>query len=134
MVCINSIKEIYVIERLNVALNYRNMWLSFSGMVAPKVRTGGSESSGIISSSEKMADASQISFREVDGTIVFFNEAEAVCDLDASEPEHLEESAPRPVKKKGKKEQDLSGLPTHRIDHYSVLSLLQFALQAHQLH
>jgi hypothetical protein len=24
------------------------MWLSFSGMVAPKVRTGGSESSGII--------------------------------------------------------------------------------------
>lgn len=50
MVCINSIKEIYVIERLNVALNYRNMWLSFSGMVAPKVRTGGSESSGIINS------------------------------------------------------------------------------------
>ena len=48
MVCINSIKEIYVIERLTVALNYRNMWLSFSGMVAPKVRTGGSESSGII--------------------------------------------------------------------------------------
>lgn len=67
---------------------------------------------------EKMADASQISFMEVDGTIVFFNEAEAVCDLDAPEPEHLEESAPRPVKKKGKKEQDLSGLPTHRIDHY----------------
>ncbi len=31
-----------------MALNYRNMWLSFSGMVAPKVRTGGSESSGII--------------------------------------------------------------------------------------
>ena len=48
MMCINSIKKIYVIERLNVALNYRNMWLSFSGMVAPKVRTGGSESSGII--------------------------------------------------------------------------------------
>lgn len=52
MVCINSIKEIYVIERLNVALNYRNMWLSFSGMVAPKVRTGGSESSGIINNFE----------------------------------------------------------------------------------
>ena len=45
---IAQVKEIYVIERLNVALNYRNMWLSFSGMVAPKVRTGGSESSGII--------------------------------------------------------------------------------------
>ena len=54
MVCINSIKEIYVIERLNVALNYRNMWLSFSGMVAPKVRTGGSESSGIISLIKKL--------------------------------------------------------------------------------
>lgn len=54
MVCINSIKEIYVIERLNVALNYRNMWLSFSGMVAPKVRTGGSESSGIITFSERI--------------------------------------------------------------------------------
>lgn len=53
MVCINSIKEIYVIERLNVALNYRNMWLSFSGMVAPKVRTGGSESSGIINCDRK---------------------------------------------------------------------------------
>ena len=54
MVCINSIKEIYVIERLNVALNYRNMWLSFSGMVAPKVRTGGSESSGIIKVSKEL--------------------------------------------------------------------------------
>ena len=57
MVCINSIKEIYVIERLNVALNYRNMWLSFSGMVAPKVRTGGSESSGIIT---KKAEAESV--------------------------------------------------------------------------
>lgn len=42
-----SIKEIYVIEP-NVALNYRNMWLSFSGMVALKVRTGGSKGPGII--------------------------------------------------------------------------------------
>jgi hypothetical protein len=32
-----------------VALNYRNIWLPFSGMVALKVRTGGSESPGIIS-------------------------------------------------------------------------------------
>ena len=45
--CSYSIKEIYVIEP-NVALNYRNMWLSFSGMVALKVRTGGSKSPGII--------------------------------------------------------------------------------------
>ena len=41
-------------------------------------------------SSEKMADAEQICFQEVDGNIVFFNEAEAVCDLDAPEPEDLE--------------------------------------------
>lgn len=46
--CIYSIKEIYVIEPNKVALNYRNIWLSFSGMVALKVRTGGSERSGII--------------------------------------------------------------------------------------
>lgn len=56
MVCINSIKEIYVIERLNVALNYRNRRLSFSGMVAPKVRTGGSESSGIIKETKGSGD------------------------------------------------------------------------------
>ena len=48
MVCSYSIKEIYVIELLNVALNYRYTWLSISGKVAPKVRTGGSESPGII--------------------------------------------------------------------------------------
>ena len=38
-----------------------------------------------------MSDTSQISFMEVNGTIVFFNEAEAVCDLDAPEPEQLPE-------------------------------------------
>jgi len=47
-VCIYNIKEIYVIEPNKVALNYRNIWLSFSGMVALKVRTGGSKSPGII--------------------------------------------------------------------------------------
>lgn len=31
-----------------MALNYRNVWLSFSGMVALKVRTGGPKSPGII--------------------------------------------------------------------------------------
>ena len=34
-----------------MALNYRNIWLSFSGMVALKVRTGGSKSPGIIKAS-----------------------------------------------------------------------------------
>ena len=37
-----------------MALNYRNIWLSFSGMVALKVRTGGSESPGIISHERKL--------------------------------------------------------------------------------
>lgn len=69
-------------------------------------------------SSEKMEDTSQICFCEVDGTIVFFNEAEAVCDLNAAEPEDLELKLPKQPKRKGKKEADLSGLPVRRIDHY----------------
>ena len=69
-------------------------------------------------SSEKMEDTSQICFQEVDGTIVFFNEAEAVCDLNAAEPEDLELKSPKQPKRKGKKESDLSGLTVRRIDHY----------------
>ena len=69
-------------------------------------------------SSEKMEDTSQICFCEVDGTIVFFNEAEAVCDLNAAEPEDLELKSPKQPKRKGKKEADLSGLPFRRIEHY----------------
>ena len=69
-------------------------------------------------SSEKMEDTSQICFCEVDGTIVFFNEAEAVCDLNAAEPDALELKSPKQPKRKGKKEADLSGLPVRRIDHY----------------
>ena len=46
-------------------------------------------------SSEKMTDTSQICFIEVDGTIVFFNEAEAVSDLDAEEPDTLENKPAR---------------------------------------
>ena len=69
-------------------------------------------------SSEKMEDAQQLRFVEVDGTIVFFNEAEAVCDLEAPEPETLEPALERRKKATGKKAQDMSGLPTNRIDHY----------------
>lgn len=69
-------------------------------------------------SSEKMEGTSQICFREVDGTIIFFNEAEAVCDLNAAEPDALELKSPKQPKRKGKKEADLSGLPVRRIDHY----------------
>lgn len=39
-------------------------------------------------SSEKMSNPEQICFMEVDGNIVFFNEAEAVCDLEAPEPDN----------------------------------------------
>ena len=42
-------------------------------------------------------------FIEVDGTIVFFNEAEAVCDLDAPEPETLEAPPERRKRQKAKK-------------------------------
>ena len=46
-------------------------------------------------SSEKMTDTSQICFMEVDGTIVFFNEAEAIYDLDAEEPDTLQNKPAR---------------------------------------
>lgn len=68
-------------------------------------------------SSEKIEDAAQISFMEVNGTIFFFNEAEAVCDLSADEPEDLEPK-PRGKKTSGKKDADMSGLPVNRINHY----------------
>ena len=68
-------------------------------------------------STERMEDTTQISFMEIDGKIVFFNEAEAVSDPDMEEPEELElKKGSR--RKQGKKDQDLSGLPVRRIDHY----------------
>ena len=68
-------------------------------------------------STERMEDTTQISFMEIDGKIVFFNEAEAVGDPDMEEPEELElKKGSR--RKQGKKDQDLSGLPVRRIDHY----------------
>ena len=69
-------------------------------------------------SSEKMAGPGQIRFMEVDGEIVFFNEAEAVCDLDAPEPDSLEPQQPKKKKQAGKREADLAVLPVRRIDHY----------------
>lgn len=69
-------------------------------------------------SSEKMEEPGQIRFMEVDGEIVFFNEAEAVCDLDVPEPDSLEPQQPKKKKQAGKREADLAGLPVRRIDHY----------------
>jgi len=69
-------------------------------------------------SSEKMTDTSQICFMEVDGTIVFFNEAEAVSDLDAEEPDTLENKPARTAKVVGKKDADIKDLPVNIINHY----------------
>lgn len=69
-------------------------------------------------SSEKLEDPNQIRFMEVNGTIVFFNEAEAVCDLEAPEPEELELKKAKPKKQAGKRAADLSALPVQRVDHY----------------
>lgn len=69
-------------------------------------------------SSEKLVDQGQICFLEVDGEIVFFNEAEAVSNLDESEPEDLETKKQRGKKATGKKEADLSELTTNVIPHY----------------
>ena len=69
-------------------------------------------------SSEKTIDTSQICFMEVDGTIVFFNEAEAMSDLDAEEPDTLENKPARKPKTVGKKEADIKDLPVNIINHY----------------
>mgnify|MGYP003212261453 FL=1 len=82
-------------------------------------------------SSEKMEDANQICFREVDGTIVFFNEAEAVCDLNEAEPDDLEPKSSKQLKRKGKKESDLSGLTVRRIDHYLSEEELEIEFGVH---
>lgn len=66
-------------------------------------------------SSEKMEDYAQIYFMEIDGKIAFFNEAEAVCDLEVSDEEDV---TPHRKKATGKKEQDMSALPINRINHY----------------
>ena len=67
-------------------------------------------------SSERHEIGEQISFMEVDGRIVFFNEAEAVS---VEEPDESREDAPRqrPKKKQGKREEDLSGLPVVVVEH-----------------
>lgn len=67
---------------------------------------------------EVISDPNQICFKEVNGEIVFFNEAEAVCDLSADEPDDLELRPKRGTKTKGKKVADISGLPINVIEHY----------------
>lgn len=80
--CIYSIKEIYVIEPNKVALNYRNIWLSFSGMVALKVRTGGSKSPGIISTELDISENKKTNLYNVDNTA---NENDFISEIEESE-------------------------------------------------
>ncbi|WP_330414988.1 hypothetical protein [Roseburia intestinalis] len=60
-------------------------------------------------SSEKLDTENQICFMEVDGNIVFFNEAEAVASLDEYVDE--DETRPRGRKTKGRREKDIQGAP-----------------------
>ena len=66
-------------------------------------------------SSEKLDTENQICFMEVDGNIVFFNEAEAVASLNEYADE--DETKPRGRKTKGKREKDIRGLPVNPVEH-----------------
>lgn len=66
--------------------------------------------------SERHETENQISFMEVNGKIVFFNESEAAA-AENSEEEPSPVSQKRPQKRKGKREEDLEGLPVVVIEH-----------------
>lgn len=66
-------------------------------------------------SSEKHEMENQISFMEVDGKIVFFNEPEAVAAEETAEEK--EPSRRRPKKHQGKREEDLKDLPVVVVEH-----------------
>ncbi|MEZ3491245.1 MAG: IS66 family transposase [Lachnospiraceae bacterium] len=67
-------------------------------------------------SSEKHETEGQVSFMEVDGKIVFFNEPEAVAAEESTEePENV--SRTRPKKKQGKREEYLDGIPVVVVEH-----------------
>ena len=66
-------------------------------------------------SSEKLDTENQICFMEVDGNIVFFNEAEAVASLEEDYEE--DEARPRGKKTKGKRKMDIQGLPVNSVEH-----------------
>ena len=68
-------------------------------------------------SSEKHEAEDQISFMEVDGKIVFFNEAEAVAAEGNTQEAPENVSRRKPQKKQGKREEDLSGLPVVVVEH-----------------
>lgn len=67
-------------------------------------------------STEKHEMDEQISFMEVDGKIVFFNEAEAVAGEGSADGTEAAMHK-KPQKKKGKREEELEGLPVVVIEH-----------------
>ena len=73
-------------------------------------------------STERFEDSDvcgQISFIETDNGIAFFNEAEAVCDISSDNESSEEEKPKRGTKRKGKREEDLKGLPV-RVIPYTI--------------
>ena len=68
-------------------------------------------------SSEKLETENQISFLEVDGNIIYFNEAEAVESL--AEYEEDETTKSRGRKAKGKRAADIQGLPVIPVEYKS---------------
>ena len=68
-------------------------------------------------SSEKHEAEDQISFMEVDGKIVFFNESEAVAAEENTQDEAESVSRAKPKKKQGKREEDLDGIPVVVVEH-----------------
>ncbi|WP_300913621.1 IS66 family transposase, partial [Faecalibaculum rodentium] len=69
------------------------------------------------SSERHEPDEQQISFMEVDGKVVFFNEPEAVVAEGSGDEDP--EAVPRrkPKKKQGKREEDLDGVPVVVVEH-----------------
>ena len=68
-------------------------------------------------SSEKHEAEGQVSFMEVDGKIVFFNESEAVTEEENTQEEAESVSRTKPKKKQGKREEDLEGVPVVVVEH-----------------
>ena len=102
-------KQVHELNEKLTAMDEKMQKLIEQVIISNKARFG--------RSTEKMDDPAQIRFAEINGTIVFFNDAEAEYKPDAPEPE-IPIPRKRGVKVKGKKEQDFRGLPVERIDHY----------------
>ena len=70
-------------------------------------------------STERHETDGQILFMEIDGNIVFFNEAEAVAGDTGDEQDEEADNIPQPKprKKKGKREEDLRGIPVVTVEH-----------------